>query len=110
MGVPKIVGKYVLVTTLERVYAGRVDSVTKAGDVFPHHELYLVFKELKKFNRNGWEEEKGNFGVPDLFVSNHFGQEIYSLDENREEILKGIEKERWVTAGIKKGLKRLYPV
>ena len=109
MGVPKIAGKYVLVTTLERVYAGRVSSVTRVGDAFPHHELYLVFDELKEFNEKGQVDIKGNFGgVKDLFVGRKWN-EVYSLDGNLEGVLKGIEKEGRIAPDIKGRLKREYP-
>lgn len=98
-----------MVVTWERAYAGRLKSVGEAGEIFPHHELYMVFESLKRLGRDGWEEEKGNFGVPELFVSRKFGHEVYSLDGDGKALLESIKEERRVTQEIKDGLKREYP-
>ncbi len=109
MDVPKIDGKYVLVTTPERAYAGRVSSATEAGDAFTHHELYVVFDTLEEFGDKGREDVKGNFGgVKELFVGRKW-HKVYSLDGNLEEVLKDIEEEGRVTQEIEGRLKREYP-
>ena len=109
MGVPKIAGKYVLVTTPERVYAGRVSSVTRAGDAFPHHELYVVFDELEEFGERGRRDVKGNFGgVKDLFVGRKW-HEVYSLDGNLKGVLESIGDVGRIAPEIKGRLKREYP-
>jgi len=100
---------YVLVTTWERAYAGRVSSVGEAGDMFPNHELYLVFDRLEEFGDKGRKDVKGNFGgVKELFVGRRWN-EVYLLDGNLEGVLKDIENEGRVTPDIKKGLRRIYP-
>jgi hypothetical protein len=109
MGVPKLTGRWIWVTTREVAYAGRVISVDEAGYIFPHHELYIVFEWLVKLGEKGREDVKGNFGgVKDLFVGRKWNK-VYSLDGNYEYILKSIADKRRVTPEIESGLRCVYP-
>lgn len=109
MDIPDIKGKRILVTTPLGAYAGGVSSVTEAGGIFPHHELYIEFSGLEEFGEKGRRPIEGNFGVKEFYVGRKW-HKVYLLDGEMEGVLKRIEDDGRVSQEIENGLTRVYPV